>query len=617
MFKRLSVIAAVFFLLTASLMNPALAGKLYDEKIAIDDALQNYSGYYQNKYNFNGDPIHYITDTSLSKIPDANGYGCGFLTYGQPHGDYKAGQYRYIGYTFYGEDYTNMDFPPDKYANGADFASQNWVSYPWDDPAVKASNPNIKKFDPVGLPGDGDSDIGYRYVLQYSILFTDYLGNNGYKVDLSSNPSFWDNIHLYVHVLSPATTYSWGIGRMWHYDANGNLWYVTVPIAPGILIPPAGNLKAVSIDLGVPPGQKAEPGTEYTATVVFENESDQVYLGTPVAVLHGEYQATLYDENGQALPKKTISGKEVQVADFGKKGEPNAKRTFTCKWHPFAQARDGLTGIINRDEIGKVHLETTYEDNIVRAEIPVKLANLKVTDITLDPNPGTPSQLTNGIITVQNESEESFTATNTVWRVRHSDGTVLDENTITTDLAAGESKQLPFSFTPDIGDTYSVAAMINPMHDNPPNEVNWLSGDWPGDNRMEVSYYAEEPCTDISVTAGIYPLSVQSGGSVTVTAFVERADDGPDRAVPVSVSISSPYGGDKTGTLYLDRGGRGTLKATYTLGGEGDVVFAVEAWPDGTEDCRPGNNRDSVSAYVEVPFDVEINDSGIIVRLIS
>lgn len=361
--------------------NPALAGTVYDEAKAIDDALQNYGSYYipfSQEVPGQDQSLHYITDTSLSKIPDANGYGCGFLTYGQPHGDYKDGQHRYIGYIFYGEDYTNMDFPPDRYANGADFASQNWVAEPWKDPDVKASNPQLTRF-----PGDGDSDIGYRYILQYSIGFTDFLGNNGYKVDLSSNPSFWDNIHQYVHILSPATTYSWGIGRMWHKDAAGNLWYITIPIAPSILIPPPGNLKAVSLDLGVPAGQKAEPGAEYTATVVFENESDQPYPGTPVAVLHGDYQATLYDENGQVLPKKTVGGREVQVADFGKKGEPNARRTFTCKWHPFGQAKDGLTGVVNRDEIGKVHLETTYEDNIVRAETEVTLPDFYV---TIDPH---------------------------------------------------------------------------------------------------------------------------------------------------------------------------------------------------------------------------------------
>jgi len=132
---------------------------------------------------------------------------------------------------------------------------------------------------------------------------------------------------------------------------------------------------------------------------------------------------------------------------------------------------------------GMVYQETTYDDNIVKAEIPLELVNLKVTDISLSPNPGEPGQLASGVITVLNESEKGFSGVKVIWRVRRSDGTVLDENTIITDLAAGESKQLPFSFTPDRGDTYSVAAMVNPDGDWPPDEVNFLSGDWPGDNR--------------------------------------------------------------------------------------------------------------------------------------
>ena len=614
MLKRLFAFAAVFFLLIAAL--PAFAGQLFDPQAAINDAVNN-SGFYVLKTK-DGDDLNYVSIPILSSYLKGDSYyGC--LVYGQPHGDVKEGQYRYLGYTLFKptpdtkEDYTNVAFPPDVSHSGY-FEDQQWIYQPW-------WNDDVTKNYTIDFNNGIDGTDRYALNIKQGILvyYTDPNNANNYQVKgiNADTQEFWDNIHQYVHVLAPPTKYAWGIGRMWRYGAGGQINYMTVPLMPDVLLPEPGNLKAVSIDLGVPPGQKAEPGKEYTATVVFENESDQAYPGTPVAVLHGEYQATLYDENGQALPKKTISGKEVQVADFGKKGEPNARRTFTCKWHPFAQARDGLTGIINRDEIGKVHLETTYEDNIVRAEIPVKLANLKVTDITLDPNPGTPSQLTNGIITVQNESEESFTATNTVWRVRHSDGTVLDENTITTDLAAGESKQLPFSFTPDTGDTYSVAAMINPMHDNPPYEVNWLSGDWPGDNRMEVSYYVEEPCTDISVTAGIDPLSVQSGGTVTVVAFVKRADDGPAGAVPVDVTISGP-GGSKTGTLWLDRGGSKSLSAEYSVSGGGDeVTFTVEAWPSTVEDCRPGNNRDSISAYVEAPYDVEINDPGIFVRLIS
>ncbi|NPV74309.1 MAG: copper amine oxidase N-terminal domain-containing protein [Pelotomaculum sp.] len=56
-----------------------------------------------------------------------------------------------------------------------------------------------------------------------------------------------------------------------------------------------------------------------------------------------------------------------------------------------------------------------------------------------------------------------------------------------------------------------VSAMVNPYGDWPPNEINFLTGDWPGDNRMEVSYTVEEPCTDISVTAGISEPGIKSG----------------------------------------------------------------------------------------------------------
>ncbi|HOV79411.1 MAG TPA: hypothetical protein PK728_04835 [Bacillota bacterium] len=617
MLKRLFAFAAVFIFLIAAL--PAFAGELFDAQTAIDDAVNNNSEFYVLSTK-DGDDLNYVSIPILSNYLKGDSYyGC--LVYGQPHGDVKDGQYRYLGYTLFKdpasgtkENYTNVAFPPDV-AHSGYLEDQQWIYRPW-------RNDDVKNNYTIDFNNGIDGTDRYAQNIRQGILvyYTDPDNANNYQVRgiNADTQEFWDNIHQYVHVLAPPTKWAWGIGRMWRYGSGGQINYMTVPLLPDALLPEPGNLKAVSIDLGVPQGQKAEAGAEYTATVVFENESDQAYPGTPIAVLHGQYQATLYDENGQVLPKKVVGGKEVQVADFGKKGEPNARRAFTCKWHPFGQSRDGLTGIINRDEIGKAHLETTYEDNTVKAGIPVELVNLKVTDITLTPDPGEPGQLASGTITVLNESEKSFTNVKTVWRVRRSDGTVLDEGTIVTDrLAAGESKQLPFSFTPDRGDTYSVAAMVNPDGDWPPNEINFLSGDWPGDNRMEVSYCAEEPCTDISVTAGIYPLSVQSGGTVTVTAFVERANDGPGRAVPVNVTISSDYGSSKTGTLYLDRGESGSFNAKYTLSGEGDVVFTVEAWPDGTEDCRPGNNKDSISAIVDEPIDIDPTKDDIWVHLIS
>ena len=458
MFKRLSAMAAVFFILTAFVMQ-AFAGMLYDSTSALNDALQNYSGYYQGRYNFNGDSIRYTPDAVLSGLTDDSGYSYGVIVYGQPHGDYKDGEYRYLGYTFYGEDYTNMSFPPDSHAGGADFASRNWVYQPWDDPGVNTSTRNLTKFNPVGLPGDGSPE--YHDAIYWGILSTAFLQNNGYTFNPASKPELWQNIEQYVHILAPPTKYAWGIGRMWH-EMGGSIWYITVPIMPEVLVPKPGNLKAVSIDLGVPPGQKAEPGKEYTATVVFENESDQAYPGTPVAVLHGEYQATLYDENSQVLPKKVIGGREVQVADFGKKGEPNSRRVFTCKWHPFGQTKDGLTGIVNRDEIGRVYQEATYEDNVVSAETDVRYINLGVKSLHIEPNPGTPGETSTAYGVAFNDYAEAFSDVPVILYVdKVYQGSTVVSLPAATEAGPGEASfEIKFP-APSAGE-HKIEVVINP-----------------------------------------------------------------------------------------------------------------------------------------------------------
>ena len=199
MFKRLSIIAAVFFLLTVDFLNPVLAGTLFDLATAITDAEQNFDYSDTNK---NGDAIQNVIDARLYKLTDGNGNSYGFLTYGQPHGDQKDGQYRFVGYTYYGEDYTNMTFPPDQNANGADFATSGRISQPWVEPnksAIASNDPNFTKF-----PGDGDP--AYHKAILAGALCYSSLSNNGFKIDITSNPDFWNNIEQYVHILSPQTT---------------------------------------------------------------------------------------------------------------------------------------------------------------------------------------------------------------------------------------------------------------------------------------------------------------------------------------------------------------------------------------------------------------------------
>lgn len=156
-------------------------------------------------------------------------------------------------------------------------------------------------------------------------------------------------------------------------------------------------------------------------------------------------------------------------------------------------------------------------------------------------------------------------------------------------LASGESKALPFRFTPDEGGIYSVAVMI---HDNPPDEINYLNGDWPGDNRKKRRTRWNIPCTDVSVSLS-KKGEPSAGYSIALYANVRRADDGPAGPVDVSVHLTGPVT-DKTLTVTLGRGESQTKKFVGQIV-EGVNTFTVSVLPVGAEDCAPGNNEASLS----------------------
>ncbi|MCL6559195.1 MAG: hypothetical protein K6U74_10440 [Firmicutes bacterium] len=452
MLKRLFAIAAVFLFLIAVL--PAFAGQYFDPQTAINDALEN-SGFYYKQTSQNGESLNYVFIPSLSKYQKGDSYyGC--LVYGQPHGDVKEGQHRYLGYTVSGEDYTNLEFPVEVPHVGY-FEEQDWVYWPWQNGKVKKQCPSIDTKNGM------DGTDRYKLNIKQGILV--YQSAPGTAFDIAGEadyPEFWDNIHQYVHILVPPTKYSWGIGRMWRYNPNTihGVSYLVVPLMPDALLPDPGNLKAVSIDLGVPPGQLAEPGTQYRARVVFKNESARALTEVPVAVLHGQYQATLYDEKGQPLPKKVVNGKEVQMADFG----PGESKTYWCDWHPFNQARDGLTGIINRDEIGKVYPEKTYEDNIISKETVVYFKDLSVQILEYpeEVHAGNPVTVKAKVF----NSTGRMTVTKLVWKVN---GKVVKE-VPNFDIISEYETAVTFDMP---GSTAEVTVEVNPDHNAPPNEASW------------------------------------------------------------------------------------------------------------------------------------------------
>ncbi|KJS64245.1 MAG: hypothetical protein JL50_21575 [Peptococcaceae bacterium BICA1-7] len=361
MIKRLSAIAAVFFLLLA-FINPAQAESFNSTK-AIDNALQN-SGFYQDN-NLNNDDINYATTPGLSHITSGDGYSYGFLTYGQPHAanSIRNGQYRYIGYTYYGEDYTNMDYPADKNANGADFASQKWVREPWSKTnyqTIKASNPFFRKF-----PGDGSPE--YRTAIQAGILI--YGGanaNNGFTMaNFKQGTELYDNIEQYVHILAPPTQYAWGIGRMWHIE-NGSLWYVTVPIMPGALLPTTPDL---STNLETDKFINVQPGQKITSTVAYKLNQDHKKPERAWVRLHHvvdgqEFPVQLTPVNGAPVPDEkgyiTLQPGDMKIYSY----------TFTVQ--------DQTTKIMSRVNPVDTDLDKDWDNNRAEAAVIPRSYDIKV-----------------------------------------------------------------------------------------------------------------------------------------------------------------------------------------------------------------------------------------------
>jgi len=225
MIKRLIAIAAIFLFLFAAYSRYSYAG-LFDSTTAINDALDG--GYYTQIGN--GLDINYVSVSTLTDYQiGSNYYGC--LVYGGPEdvpgNQYDLGEYRYLGFTKNGDKYTNLGFRPDSYANGKIFEEENWIPNPWD------NVPGIIKDE-----NDGSSIYAQNIKHGIWIYYSGGHNINGYNLaGESAYPDFWDSIAQYVHILSPPTQYAWGIGRMWHYDESGFIWYMTVPILPMSLLP--------------------------------------------------------------------------------------------------------------------------------------------------------------------------------------------------------------------------------------------------------------------------------------------------------------------------------------------------------------------------------------------
>lgn len=224
--KVLSLFLTV--LLTMTLCNFAFA----QAPSNIDEALNTANNELKSKYY--GWDYFYTENVQGKPINEALWGSSSLFSYGTPQEASKGStdfdpvtnQYRYHGHTMNGEKYTNTFFRNDS-TNTININTSNWVRYPWLDTKVQKFVHDTMKEPLLEDKNPFNNDPGYleaiRLGLENSTLYNPYMK---YQRD----SKLW---YEYVHILQPASMYSFGMGRMFRQDASGNIvGYLTIPITP-------------------------------------------------------------------------------------------------------------------------------------------------------------------------------------------------------------------------------------------------------------------------------------------------------------------------------------------------------------------------------------------------
>ncbi|TEB04709.1 hypothetical protein Psch_03471 [Pelotomaculum schinkii] len=131
---------------------------------------------------------------------------------------------RYIGYGYYGEQVSNVFFPPDRFGDWKPFNSNGIVEKPWDDSAVRQAFPQF--FGPSHR-FDGKTDPDLIKAMQIGLDYCAW-GNEFTPPDPSSD--LYQNPQKFVHIFLPPSEQTFGMGVMFHRDTDGSLWYRSVPL---------------------------------------------------------------------------------------------------------------------------------------------------------------------------------------------------------------------------------------------------------------------------------------------------------------------------------------------------------------------------------------------------
>jgi hypothetical protein len=235
--------------------------------------------------------------------------------------------------------------------------------------------------------------------------------------------------------------------------------------------------------------------------------------------------------------------------------------------------------------IEKVPFDCNWVNNFWAFRVTVDQPNLKVRNLTLDPNPASPGDAVTARAEIVNEGSQDVT---TVARWIF-EGQVVAEQEVSIPAGGYNVTQAQVQAPQEPG-TYAVGVLANPNRDRPASEKTW------DDNYAEGYLTVEEPC--VSVGIGIdpsMPKEWREGRSVWVVGVVRYSGGAPDE-----VRVRVDLGGARSGSheIVVPRGG--SRQVGFELKGlpVGTHSFTLTAEPLGRPDCDPSDNSASVTVRV-------------------
>ncbi|PRR71948.1 hypothetical protein [Neomoorella humiferrea] len=258
-------------------------------------------------------------------------------------------------------------------------------------------------------------------------------------------------------------------------------------------------------------------------------------------------------------------------------------------------------------------LESTYKDNYVDVTVKPIAPDMYVKLLDPGASEAEPGKAYTGTVVYGLAADypvpvkATLSLTNNGYYATASNGTPLNDQ-VPVEFQPGEEKTFTFTWHGDANGN-TLVAKIHPV--NPPDDRDWSN------NKKETYVPPAAQCTDISASLTYSPRQQRYAGMNTaLVATISRDNEGPAGPVQVKVTISG-NGIYDTKYISLNRGGSTTLSWVIRPNTAGSYTFKVTAAPIGVEDCRPGNNSDTVTVPVGSLPGFNPPDSKISVELIS